>query len=247
LRELWFASFRRLAAGRADDDGICNSNCRLTKLAFGRLGGIAAMDPQTIENMRKKPAQARSEQTVATIIEATAQVLEREGEAALTTNRLAERAGFSIGTLYQYFPNKDSILRLLAERERARVESAVAAVVRDPDAAGLEPVLRAVIAIAIGSFGNRVQLRRVLLLRFFKSDLAASVRQTIDSIGRLIAEAVARHGGAEMRPLSEARAYVLTRAITGAIRAAVLEGSPLLHSDEFKEELVRLALAYLRS
>jgi hypothetical protein len=108
-------------------------------------------------------------------------------------------------------------------------------------------VLRAVIAIAIGSFGNRVQLRRVLLLRFFKSDLAASVRQTIDSIGRLIAEAVARHGGAEMRPLSEARAYVLTRAITGAIRAAVLEGSPLLHGDEFKEELVRLALAYLRS
>jgi len=197
--------------------------------------------------MRKKPAQARSEQTVATIIEATAQVLEREGEAALTTNRLAERAGFSIGTLYQYFPNKDSILRLLAERERERVESAVAAVVRDPAAAGLEPVIRGIIAIAIGSFGNRVQLRRLLLLRFFKSDLAASVGQTTDAIGRLIAEAVVLHGGGEMRPLSDAGAYVLTRAIAGAIRNAVLENSPLLRSEEFKEEVVKLALAYLRA
>src|SRR5437660_967003 len=98
------------------------------------------MDTQPIAPMRKKPAQARSEQTVDTIMEATAQVLEREGEAALTTNRLAERAGFSIGTLYQYFPNKDSILRLLADRERERIERDVAAVVRDPDAAGLEPV-----------------------------------------------------------------------------------------------------------
>jgi AcrR family transcriptional regulator len=205
------------------------------------------MDMQPIVPMRKKPAQARSEQTVDTIIEATAQVLEREGEAALTTNRLAERAGFSIGTLYQYFPNKDSILRLLADRERERVERAVAAAVRDPDAAGLEPVMRAIIEIAIGSFGNRVQLRRFLLLRFFKSDLVASVGQTIDTIGRLIAEAVARHGGLEMRPLDGARAYVLTRAITGTIRGAVLENSPLLHSAEFKEEMVRLALAYLRS
>jgi AcrR family transcriptional regulator len=197
--------------------------------------------------MRKKPAQARSEQTVATIIEATAQVLEREGEAALTTNRLAERAGFSIGTLYQYFPNNDSILRLLAERERERVESAVAAAVRDPDAAGLEAVMRAIIEIAIGSFGNRIQLRRVLLLRFFKSDLAANVAQTLDAIGRLIAEAVARHGDPGMRSLDGARAYVLIRAIAGAIRGAVLENSPLVHSEEFKEELVRLTLAYLRS
>jgi hypothetical protein len=76
---------------------------------------------------------------------------------------------------------------------------------------------------------------------------AASVGQTIDAIGRLIAEAIARLGGAGMRPLGEARAYVLTRAITGAIRGAELGNSPLLRSREFKEELVHLALAYLRS
>jgi AcrR family transcriptional regulator len=173
--------------------------------------------------------------------------LEHEGEAALTTNRLAERAGFSVGTLYQYFPNKDSILRLLAEREREHVEAAITAAVRDPAAAGLEPVIRAIIDIAIGSFGRRIQLRRVLILRFFRSDLAVSVGQTIDVIGRSITEAVALHGGAEMRPLSETGAYVLTRAIAGAIRGAVLEGSPLLRSEAFREELVKLALAFLRT
>lgn len=205
------------------------------------------MDLQPLDKMRKRPAQARSEQTVATIIEATAQVLEHEGETALTTNRLAERAGFSIGTLYQYFPNKDSILRLLAERERERIEAAVAAVVRNPDAGGIEPVIRAIIEIVIGSFGRRVRLRRLLLLRFFGSDVAKSVKETTDVIARLLAEAVAVHGGPEMRPLDETRAYVLTRAIAGAIRAAALENSPLLHGETFRDELVKLALAFLRA
>jgi AcrR family transcriptional regulator len=58
---------------------------------------------------------------IATIYEAAAQILQREGEANFTTNRIAERAGFSIGTVYQYFPNKDAILLAIAERELGAV------------------------------------------------------------------------------------------------------------------------------
>ena len=68
------------------------------------------LDPKPIDKARKKPVQARSTQTVSLLLEAAAQVLEANGELALTTKTVAERAGFSIGTLYQYFPNRDAIL-----------------------------------------------------------------------------------------------------------------------------------------
>ena len=68
---------------------------------------------------RKKPEQARAVQTVEAIFEATAQLVER-GENA-TTNRIAEHAGVSICSIYQYFPNGTAILAAMAERERGRV------------------------------------------------------------------------------------------------------------------------------
>lgn len=65
---------------------------------------------------RRTPVQGRSTATVEAIVEAAAQVFERHGYAAGTTNRIADRAGVSIGTLYQYYPNKDAILVALTER-----------------------------------------------------------------------------------------------------------------------------------
>ncbi len=71
------------------------------------------------EIRRRKPSQARSRRAVDAIIEASAQVLERRGYQGATTNRIAERAGVSVGTLYQYFNNKDEIFDALIEREAA--------------------------------------------------------------------------------------------------------------------------------
>lgn len=65
--------------------------------------------------VRKRPGQRRSRDTVDVLLEAAAQMFTREGLAA-TTNRIAERAGVSIGTLYQYFPNKHAMLQELAVR-----------------------------------------------------------------------------------------------------------------------------------
>jgi AcrR family transcriptional regulator len=67
-------------------------------------------------NRRRDPIQQRSRETVDAIVEASARVLERHGYAAATTNRIAARAGVSIGSLYEYFPNKQSVLAALLER-----------------------------------------------------------------------------------------------------------------------------------
>jgi AcrR family transcriptional regulator len=68
---------------------------------------------------RKRPRQARSRETEAVLLEAAARVLAEQGPAAFNTNRVAERAGVSVGSLYQYYPNKAALLFRLHELESA--------------------------------------------------------------------------------------------------------------------------------
>jgi AcrR family transcriptional regulator len=72
---------------------------------------------------RKRPQQARSRATVDTILDAAARVLRKHGYDDATTNRIAEVAGVSVGSLYQYFPNKESLVRALIERHDAAMWS----------------------------------------------------------------------------------------------------------------------------
>jgi AcrR family transcriptional regulator len=70
---------------------------------------------------RRDPAQERSRLTVDAIVEAAGQLLVEHGRLGVTTNAVADRAGVSIGSLYQYFPNKDAIFKMLQERHRDQV------------------------------------------------------------------------------------------------------------------------------
>lgn len=79
--------------------------------------------PKTPISSRRQPKQARSTDLVATILEAAVQVLAKEGAQRFTTTRVAERAGVSVGSVYQYFPNKASILfRLQSDEWRQTTE-----------------------------------------------------------------------------------------------------------------------------
>ena len=71
--------------------------------------------------MRKQPIQKRAQLTIEAIFQATAQLVEREGMAGLTTNKIAAKAGFSVGTLYQYFASKDEIFRAMVQYSRETV------------------------------------------------------------------------------------------------------------------------------
>ena len=85
---------------------------------------------------RRTPRQARSQATVEFILISAARVFRREGFAA-TTNRIADVAGVSIGTLYEYFPNKHALLQALAEKHVATAESELAHALQQPSDAGL--------------------------------------------------------------------------------------------------------------
>ena len=91
---------------------------------------------EKIIKVRKKPVQARSKTTVDAILEAAAQVLETRGYAKSTTNHIARRAGVSIGSLYQYFPNKEAIVYSLMEAHMVESASSLHALMTEVETRG---------------------------------------------------------------------------------------------------------------
>lgn len=110
---------------------------------------------------RKEPQQARSTELVAAILQAAAQVLAREGAPRFTTARVAERAGVSVGSVYQYFPNKAAILFRLQSDEWRQTTEMLAAILRDTTRPPLER-LRALVHAFVRSECEEAAMRVAL-------------------------------------------------------------------------------------
>jgi AcrR family transcriptional regulator len=141
---------------------------------------------------RKLPRQRRSAATVEAILEAAAHILERDGLPALTTNRVAERAGASIGSLYQYFPNREAILAALIRRERNALATSVAAALQGPG--GFDARLDRLIAAAVAHQLARPALARALDYAERSLVLPAEDAALAEEMGRGIAGFLAAHG-----------------------------------------------------
>lgn len=203
------------------------------------------MTAQLPQNMRKKPKQARSEKTLDAIIEAASQLLAKGGEAMLTTNRVAERAGVSVGSIYQYFADKDAILLALIKREREDIGGRIAGELEGAGRENGEEIARRVIHTLVEAFRARRGRRRLVTLAMLRLSQEGFGADMLNRVSALIV-AAAKAQPETARPISPVCAYVLTRAVVGAIRAAMLENSDILDDPEFEDELVRLAVGFLK-
>lgn len=202
---------------------------------------------QTLKSLRKTPRQARAEATIAAIVEAAAQILEKDGDDAATTAAVAERAGVSIGTLYQYFTDRDAVLAAVIRRDREKVGAEIARRIAEANPQSGEALVRDIIAALLAVMRPRRRRRRLIALGVaMRAQTADETAPMIDRIGLLIASVAVRYPAEIARPLTPVRAYVLTRAVMGALRAALMENAKVLDDPEFEEELVRLAMGYLR-
>jgi AcrR family transcriptional regulator len=194
---------------------------------------------------RRVPSQARAEHTVSVIFEATAQVLNEHGEEALSTNRIAERAGVSIGSLYQYFSSKEAIVLAMLFRERDQMMKKLDALLADADPASGDPgksdprhILRAFIRHYIQAFGTGAPGYRRLMRLAWRLDQDQALIHSMREASERIAMHLHRLNHPLLKTPTPAVAFVLTRLLAGTVRSASLEESPLLGTREFEDALV---------
>jgi AcrR family transcriptional regulator len=188
--------------------------------------------------------QPRTQRTIADLFEATAQLLENDGAERLTTNHIAARAGYSIGTLYRYFPSKLALIRAMVSQEIIVQESEVtAALKRLSSTVQCEDVVRIFIHAALHPFGgrHRVHAGAMQLLGAATELGGASDAGTGDnpqSSIDLAPEATLANITSEMK-------FTVTHAVTGVIEAAVRLRPELLASRDFEDQLVSMVLHLL--
>ncbi len=165
---------------------------------------------------RKTPTQRRAVETCAAIVEATARILEDKGQDALNTNRIAERAGVSVGTLYQYFPNKHAILVALIRRERAALMAELRAIDRDGDDA-----LQAMVAASIRHQFARPKLAAALEHIELAFPIGPEAAEMAEEIAAISAGLLSRRFG-ELGRTDLLTAVLIGRALVNAAAEGLL-------------------------
>lgn len=194
--------------------------------------------------MRKNATQARAKQSVSAILEATTQLLERAEIDQISTNHIADRAGVSIGTLYQYFPNKTAIFVAIAEHDIERRFRPVAEALANADGTLGEDATRQMMRAFIKSFADAKHNAALIRVLMATRSTAEARTLPVDAIAKLLSETVSR--SVETRALTETSAFVLTRAVLWTILTATIDEPHLLKRQEFEDELVRMVQAMLR-
>lgn len=196
--------------------------------------------PEPLDPQRNSPRQERARRTVATFFEATAQLLERAEDGAVTTNHVAERAGFSIGTLYRYFSSKSSLFKAMALSEMERQEREICAALAATQATTVDELVRLVIIPMLRPFEGRSAVRRALLKEAVNiPGLARHYDETITRISRvLVATVGSKAVDCTCLPSCEVE-FIMLRGVIGAIRADVLFGGGRVGTREFEDALLK--------
>ena len=117
---------------------------------------------QVTRSTRRRPTQPRARLTVDAILDAVIRLLKREGQKAITTNRIAEVAGVSIGSVYQYFPNKRAIFIALHERHLSKIDRMVQSKLVEHAASPLVILIRAMVDGMIEAHAPDLELYQLL-------------------------------------------------------------------------------------
>jgi AcrR family transcriptional regulator len=196
---------------------------------------------------RKKPLQERSRQTVAAILAAAARVFAELGYANTSTNHIADQAGVSIGSLYQYFPSKDAILVALAEEHVENAFAAVLEEVRDKREAPARELLRCLVDALLRAHQKEPRLHRVIFEEAHLLDRSFRQRlEELDDRALRLARDIIEERGDELAVDDPVMAsFVVVHVLEGITHTTVIRHPEVLSHPEFREELFRLLEAYL--
>lgn len=200
-------------------------------------------------NPRKLASQARSRATVDALVDATARILVREGFDKASTNHVAEVAGVSVGSLYQYFPGKEALVAAVIERHNREIMLVVRGELDGIAALPLSQGVGKLIATAVKAHRVDPRLHRVLAEQIPRVGKLENV-ETFNRENFTLFRSYLEHRRAEIRRLDfDVAAFVCVTSIEALTHNAVLH-HPAMLSDEAMDSLVdegvRLIVGYLR-
>jgi len=194
---------------------------------------------------RKPPQQSRSRATVSAILDATIRILDREGNEAFTTTHVAEVAGISIGTLYQYFADRDAILDALQDREFSRATELMDAVLADATHQSAADLARSVVGGLQRLYEAAPGLHRLLVIE----GLRVTPTDRVQAFDLRIVQRVRTFLVATELPIRrtnvDAAAFVTFHAVRATMLARLLEAPRGLDDRAFVDEVVDLVVRYL--
>jgi len=197
-------------------------------------------------NPRKTPVQARSVASVDAILDATIQVLLRVGKERLTTTRVALRAGVSVGTLYQYFPNKSALLQAALRRHLDEITGAVEHICREHH--GDTPQRMATALITTFLAAKMKDLKTSVALYAVSSDVDGAKISQLK--GARSNQAIVEMLESASQPLTrdpQLVATMLQGAMVGVSRRLLESSAPEKHFEALRQELIFFACSYLQA
>ncbi len=199
---------------------------------------------------RKKPIQGRSRETVRAILEAAARILATDGPDALTTNHVAKVAGVSIGSLYQYFPDRDAVVAALIDARLEDDRAAVAALLAGMTGAPPRERLHAVIDAFVDRQATVAPWLAKLLPLLPALEREQRAREMVQGASASVA-ALLLSDPEVLRPelrdpaRLEVALFAATRALRGVLNAAAVERPALLRDPDLRAAAARMIEAAL--
>lgn len=204
------------------------------------------MPRKTPPRARRTARQERSQVTVDAILEAAARLLAEGDLDTVNTNHIAERAGVSIGSLYQYFPSKQAILGELIDRHSEQTMAALQAKLADFATRPIPEVLREVVEILLEADTIDLNLHRVFLNRLPDAGRIEQRRGEIHRMTEVVrAELLERHRQDLAVRDPDVAAVLLVHALEAVTNAVVFEFPERLRDPALVDEITALAVRYL--
>jgi AcrR family transcriptional regulator len=194
------------------------------------------------EKLRRTPRQTRAQQTVDFILEAAAYILSEDGFEAFTTNRVAERAGVNIASLYQYFPNKSAILEQLQARHIAAPAEGYAQLLDRLRDLPLEAAVRVIVDVALAMHAREPKMHKLFLETLPRQARHPNDHHEQAQISKLTA-ILAPKSRASHRP--DMMMFITRHALKSIVHEAVCEKPEWLLEPDFRSEIVKLIVNYL--
>jgi AcrR family transcriptional regulator len=198
---------------------------------------------------RKHASQARSRATVDALIEATARILVKEGFDKASTNRIAEVAGVSVGSLYQYYPGKEALVVAVIERHNRELMQVVRGALAEVAAQPIEKAVRRLVAAAIDAHRVDPRLHRVLAEQLPRTGRLENV-ETFNREAYALFKGYLESRRDELRVVDVGlAAFVCVTSIEALTHTAVLHRSDMLGDEAvgtLVDEATRLVVGYLQ-